>query len=109
MYMYKLIIVLLIVTLLSGCIGSGSITGTYVQNKTIPHYAGYVEYHNQTLIIYPDSTFVLRDDGIDWGGVVKQEGDSYTFHTTLISFIEKQDKKTGNLIDEDGSMMIKVK
>ncbi len=106
--MKKIILVLLVAVLLSGCIESESIAGTYTKNRTIQHYAGYQEYQNETLIVYPDSTFVLKISGIQvYSGVVKKENDTYIFTTPLVSFTEKYEN--GNLTDDDGSIMVRVK
>ncbi len=85
-------LLLFISTVLSGCV-SNSIDGTYLH--------GY-----ESLIIYSDNTFVLKDlkNGIDYSGVVRQQKDGYVFTSTLLSF-------TGKMVDgnmsTDGGIYVK--
>jgi hypothetical protein len=91
--MNKLIIVFLIAVMLSGCIGAESITGTY--NGTNNNI--------KQLIIYPDSTFLVKiRDGETYSGVVRKEGDDYIFTAPLLTFSTKYDH--GNLTDDKGGV-----
>ncbi len=77
---------------LSGCVDN-SIEGTYLHG-------------DESLKIYSDNTFVLKDlkNGIDYSGIVKQQGEEYIFTSTLLSF-------TGKIVDgnmsTDGGIYVK--
>ncbi len=78
---------LLSALLLSGCV-SNSIEGTFFLNTTKAHPGGFTEPVNNSLQVFPDNTFFLKDlnTGEAYSGVVKQQGEEYIFTGTLITF-----------------------
>ncbi len=92
---------------LSGCVStSNSIQGTYIHNETVEKYINLPENVYESLTVYSDNTFLLKDlnNGIDYSGIVKQQGEDYVFTGTLLTF-------TGKLVDgnlsTDGGLFIK--
>jgi hypothetical protein len=104
--MKKIIIVFLIAVMLSGCIGTESITGTYLESYNTSDY--FPRHMQETLTVYPDSTFLLKiSDGEVYSGVVRKEGNEYIFTAPLLSFSAKLDH--GNLTNDDGGIAVRVK
>ncbi len=89
---------LLFTLVFSGCV-SNTIEGTYINNAPKAHPGGFTEPVNDSLQVFPDNTFFLKDldTGESYSGIVKQQGEEYIFTGSLISF-------SGKMIDGNFSI-----
>jgi hypothetical protein len=105
--MKKIILVFLIAVMLSGCIGSESIAGTYYHTEVIDHGNGWKESINESIQIYPDNTFLYSDlvKDYSYSGIVQKHGDKYVFSSSMLSF--SGTFNNGNLTTDGTSLFIK--